>query len=267
MHDAGSKSLLNGYQPMAGLSPQVDLAGALNNLATHPNTAPFISKQFIERLVKSNPSPAYVARVASAFAQSGGDMPTMLTAILLDQEARANDAGGNDQATDGHLQEPALMFPAYIRALGGQNTAANYYGNVMASMGEDIFNAGSVFNYDAPSWVVDGTGGLLGPEFQINTPNAAILRENMVASFFNQYSNPVQSYGPTSVDLSPFIPLAANPSTLMNALDLTLTHGTMPAAMKQIILAAITADSLSSLDRVETGIYLILTSSYYNVWH
>jgi hypothetical protein len=115
--------------------------------------------------------------------------------------------------------------------------------------------------------VASGSGGLLGPEFQIDNPDAAVLRENLVANLFNQYSNPVQSYGSTMVDLSPFVPLAATPSTLMDALDLTLTHGVMPAAMKQIIVTAINADSISSLHRVETGIYLILTSGYYNVWH
>jgi uncharacterized protein (DUF1800 family) len=266
-HDFGSKALVNGYQEPANLSPQQDLSNALDNLAKHPNTAPFISKQLIQHLVKSNPSPAYVGRVSAAFLQSGGDMKTVIGAILLDAEARANDAGGDDEATDGHLQEPALMFPAFIRAFGGVNPASNWYGSTMASMGEDIYNPASVFNYYSPSFVASGSGGLLGPEFQIDNPDAAVLRENLVANLFNQYSNPVQSYGSTMVDLSPFVPLAATPSTLMDALDLTLTHGVMPAAMKQIIVTAINADSISSLHRVETGIYLILTSGYYNVWH
>jgi hypothetical protein len=138
----------------------------------------------------------------------------------------------------------------------------------MADMGEDIYSAPSVFNYYSPGYVVAGTGGLKGPEFQLDNPNATILRENLVATFFNQYSNPVQSYGPgTTVDLTPFLPLAATPATLVNALDLTLTHGTMPAAMKQIIVTAVTGDTGGNLHRVQTGIYLILTSSYYNVWH
>ena len=268
MHDFGSKNLVNGYVAAANLTPLADLNGALDNLAHHPNTAPFISKQLIERLVKSNPSPAYVGRVAGVFTSNGGDMKAVITAILLDQEARANDAGGGDQAADGHLQEPALMLPGYIRAFGGTMTTGNYYASVMASMGEDIYNPASVFNYDSPFYTVAGTGGLKGPEFQIDTPNAAILRENMVASFFDQYQNPVQSYGPgTAVDLTPFVALAGNPSTLVDALDLTLTHGTMPAGMKTIVLNAVTADSTSMLHRVQTGIYLILTSSYYNVWH
>ena len=78
----------------------------------------------------------------------------------------------------------------------------------------------------------------------------------------------MQSYGPgTTVDLTPFVPLAATPATLVNALDLTLTHGTMPAAMKTAIVNAVTADTVGALHQVEDACYLILTSSYYNVWH
>jgi hypothetical protein len=268
-HDFGSKTLLNGYVAPANLSTVQDLNAALDNIASHPNVAPFISKQLIQHLVKSNPTPAYVTRVAQAFTQSTGDMPTVITAILLDPEARANDAGGNDQPTDGHLQEPALFVPGFVRAFSGTMTAANYYSSNLAALGEDIYNPASVFNYFSPGYVVAGTGGLKGPEFQIDNPNNAILRENLIAEFFNQYSNSVQSYGPgTLVDLTPFLPLASTPATLVNALDLTLTHGTMPAAMKQIVVTAVTADAMNgSLHQVQTACYLILTSSYYNVWH
>ena len=268
-HDFGSKTLLNGYVAPANLSTLADLNDALDNIASHPNVAPFISKQLIQHLVKSNPTPAYVARVAQAFTQSKGDMPTVITAILLDTEARANDAGGNDQPTDGHLQEPALFIPGFVRAFSGTMTPANFYSQTLAALGEDIYNPASVFNYFSPGYTLAGTGGLKGPEFQIDNPNAAIVRENLVAQFFNQYSNPVQSNGAgTIVDLTPFLPLASKPATLVDALDLTLTHGTMPAAMKQIVVTAVTADAGNgALRQVETGVYLILTSSYYNVWH
>jgi hypothetical protein len=268
-HDFGSKNLLNGYVAPANLGTVLDLNAALDNIATHPNVAPFISKQLIQHLVKSNPSPAYVTRVAQAFTESKGDMPTVITAILLDTEARANDAGGNDQPTDGHLQEPALFVPGFVRAFSGTMTSANYYASNLAAMGEDIYNPASVFSYFSPSYVVSGTGGLLGPEFEIDNPNSAILRENLIAEFFSQYSNPVQSYGPgTLVDLTPFLPLASTPATLVNALDLTLTHGTMPAAMKQMIVTAVTADAAAgTLHQIQTACYLILVSSYYNVWH
>lgn len=269
MHDFGSKTLLSGYVAPAGLSTAADLSGALDNIANHPNVAPFISKQLIQHLVKSNPTPAYVARVAQVFTQSHGDMPSIITAILLDTEARANDNGGNDQPTDGHLQEPALFLPGFVRAFSGTMTTANYYASTLASLGQDIYNPASVFNYYSPGYTVAGTGGLKGPEFQIDNPNAAILRENLVASLFSQYSNPVASYGPgTAIDLTPFLPLASNPAGLVNAIDVTLTHGTMPATMKQYITTAVTADAQSgALRQVQTAIYLTLTSSYYNVWH
>ncbi|HVW07115.1 MAG TPA: DUF1800 domain-containing protein [Bryobacteraceae bacterium] len=268
MHDFGSKTLLNGYVAAANLTMQQDLDGALDNIATHPNAAPFISKQLIQHLVKSNPTPAYVQRVAQVFTQTNGDMPSILKAILLDSEARANDEGGSDLVADGHMQEPALFIPGFVRAFGGQMTTANYYSYVLAALGQDIYNPASVFNYYSPGYTVAGTGGLKGPEFQLYNPNASILRENVVAGFFSQYSNPVASNGPgTTADLSPFLPLAANPATLVSALDLTLTHGTMPAAMKQIVVDGVTQDSGGALHRVQTACYLILTSNYYNVWH
>ena len=108
----------------------------------------------------------------------------------------------------------------------------------------------------------------MGGEFQIHTPNTAIVRADEVSNLFSQYSNPVQSYGPgTSIDLTPFLALAANPATLVSALDLTLTHGVMPATMKSAIVSAVTADTSGPLHQVETACYLILSSSYYNVWH
>ena len=153
-HDTSAKTVMT-YQAPAGLSATADLNGVLDYLAlTHLNTAPFISKQLIQHLVKSNPSPAYVLRVSTAFTNSQGDMPTVITAILLDPEARANDAGGNDQPTDGHLQEPALLISGVVRAFGGQMTPANYYSSTLAGMGQDVYNAPSVFNYYSPGYVV-----------------------------------------------------------------------------------------------------------------
>jgi uncharacterized protein (DUF1800 family) len=268
-HDFGQKNLINGYVAAANLSPQADLTGALNNIVAHPNTAPFISKQLIQHLVKSNPSPAYIQRVANAFTQNNGDMKSVITAILLDTEARANDEGGNDLPADGHFQEPALFLTGLVRALGGQMTSANYYQQELGSMGQDIYDAPSVFNYYSPSYRAGGTGGLLAPELQIDNPNSAILRENEIYNLFSQYSNPVASNGPgTTIDLTPLLPLAATPATLVNAIDLTLTRGVMPAAMKSIITNAVVADAGSgSLHQVQTAIYLTLVSGYYNVWH
>ncbi len=265
-HDFGQKTLVGGYVAAANLSPAADLQGALTNLATHPNTAPFISLRLIQHLVKSNPSPAYLQRVSTAFTQSGGDMKTVITAILLDTEARANDEGGADQPTDGHFQEPVLFLTGLVRAFGGQMTTANYFQQDLANMGQDIYDSPSVFNYYSPFY--QAGPGLAAPEMQIDNPNNAILRENEIYAIFSQYSNPVASYGPgTTIDLTPLLPLAATPATLVNAIDLTLTRGVMPAAMKSAIVSAVAADTNGSLHQVQTAIYLTLVSGYYNVWH
>jgi uncharacterized protein (DUF1800 family) len=270
-HDMGSKQLVNGYSAPAGLSPQQDLSNALDNIFNHPNVGPFVGKLLIQHLVKSNPSPAYIQRVAAAFANNGsgvrGDMQAVITAILLDPEARANDNGDSDQPTDGHLQEPALFIAGMFRAFGGTMSNQNYFGWDLVNLSQDIYNPPSVFNYYTPTFVPPGST-LLGPEFQIDTPDAALYRANMVANLFFSWSNPVLNYGPgTNLDVTPYLTLASNPATLVAALDLTLTHGTMPSGMKQAIVTAVTNDTNGNLSRVETGAWLILTSSYYNVWH
>jgi uncharacterized protein (DUF1800 family) len=270
-HDGGSKQLLNGYAAPAGLSPQQDLDGALDNIFNHPNVGPFVTKMLIQHLVKSNPSPAYVQRVAAVFANDGngvrGDMQAIITAILLDPEARANDNGGNDQPGDGHLQEPMLYVAGIIRAFGGTAGISNYFGWDLVNMSQDVYNAPSVFNYYSPTFMPPG-GSQLGPEFEIYTPDSAIYRANMVSNLFSSWSNPVLNYGPaTNIDVTPYLALAANPASLVAALDLTLTHGTMPAAMKQDVIAAVSNDSNGNLSRVLTGAWVILSSGYYNVWH
>jgi hypothetical protein len=122
---------------------------------------------------------------------------------------------------------------------------------------EDLNNALDN-NYLVPDTTV------MGGEFEIHTPNTSLVRANEVSTLFSQYSNPVQGYGPgTSIDLTPFLALSANPAALVSALDLTLTHGVMPASMKAAIVNAVTSDAGGSLHRVQTACYLILTSGYF----
>lgn len=260
-HDTTQKTLLNGTVLPAGETAEQDLGAALDNIFNHPNVGPFIGTQLIQYLVKSNPSPAYVSRVTAAFNNDGtgtrGNMQAVISAVLLDPEARANDAGGNDQPGDGRVIEPALFIPALFRAFGGTITDQSYFDWDLVNMTQDIFNAPSVFNYFPP-----------GQEIDIYTPFTAIYRADLVANLFGSWSNPVENWGTgTQIDLAPYLPLAANPAALVAALDLALTHGTMPATMKQSVVAGVTAETNGNLKRVETGIYLIATSGYYNVWH
>jgi uncharacterized protein (DUF1800 family) len=283
-HDAGSKTLLPDYEygsgtspyvAPAGLTPAADLSAALDNIFYHPNVGPFVGKQLIQHLVKSNPSPAYISRVAAAFANNGqgvrGDMKAVISAVLLDPEARANDVGGLDQPTDGHMQEPALFLAGLIRAFNGTVNDQNYFGYDMANMNQDIFNAPSVFNYYAPNYVVPQTT-LTGGEFQIFDTYTSIYRGNLVSNLFGNFSDPVQTYGPgTSIDLTSYVALAKNPAALVNAMDAVLTRGMLPAAVKSVIATAVAAEDPAGytlgMKQVETALYLIATSNYYNVWH
>jgi uncharacterized protein (DUF1800 family) len=277
-HDQTSKTLLNYPAPSgvlnvlpANQSTVTDLQQGLDNIFNHPNVGPFISQQLIQHLVKSNPSPQYVARVATAFNNDGtgvrGNMQAVISAILLDQEARQNDVPEATQPSDGHMQEPILFLAGFLRAFGAYVDDTNYFPYDLTNMGQDIYNPPSVFNYYSPGYVVPGYS-LLGPEFQIYTPNSAVYRDNVVSELFSSWSNNVQSYGAgTTVDLTPFVALAGTPSTLVDALDFTLTNGTAPAGLKQILVNAIAAETGGSLRQAQTAIYLMLMSGYYNVWN
>ena len=269
-HDTGAKTLLNSFTLPAGQSAAQDLAAALQNIFQHPNVGPFFGKLMIQHLVTSNPSPAYVQRVAAAFNDNGqgvrGDLKAVISAILLDAEARQGDAGGSRIATGGHLQEPALFLGGVLRALNAYVDDTNYFSWDFFNMDQDLFRSPSVFNYYSPLNLLQGSG-LLGPEFQIYTPNTAMYRSNLIANLFNSYSNNINSNGPgTTVDLTPYVNLASTPAVLVDALDNALTNGQMPSQMKQTIVTAVTG-AAGNLRRAQIAIYLIVTSSYYEVWH
>ncbi|MBA2737798.1 MAG: DUF1800 family protein, partial [Pyrinomonadaceae bacterium] len=98
-HDVTAKTLLSypnaqNTNIAAGLNGSTELDLALNNIFNHPNVAPFVSKRLIQHLVTSDPTPAYVGRVAAVFNDNGsgirGDMKAVVKAILLDAEARGD---------------------------------------------------------------------------------------------------------------------------------------------------------------------------------
>jgi uncharacterized protein (DUF1800 family) len=164
--------------------PAASLKVALDTLANHPNTAPFISKQLIQRLVTSNPSPAYVLAVSNAFNNNGagvrGDLKAVVKAVLMHPEART--ATGNS----GKLREPILRLSTYLRAfphtsdtnrwrVGNTDSAAN-------SLGQTVLRSPSVFNFFRPGYVPPGTltsaAGLVAPEMQL-------LNETTASSWAN----------------------------------------------------------------------------------
>ncbi|MGA8034918.1 MAG: DUF1800 family protein [Candidatus Acidiferrales bacterium] len=270
-HDMTAKQLLtypgvaNGGLLPAGQGAVADLNGALDNIFNHPNIGPFVCRELIQHLVTSNPSPAYIQRVAAVFDNNGqsvrGDMKSVITAILMDPEARRGDDSSTAVATDGHLQEPILYMVGLLRAFGA-TTSASSLGYQGSTMGQNALDSPSVFNFYSPNYVIPQSTSY-GPEFQILTTSTALYRVNWTNSLvFNQISSD------TTVDYSSWAAQASNPSALVDSLNTLMLHGTMSADMKTSILTAmqaVPAGSNQQLQEAETAIYLIATSSQYQI--
>ena len=265
-HDEDPKTLLSGTVLPAGQTAEQDLAGALNNIFQHPNLPPFVCQQLIQHLVKSDPSPAYVSRVAAVFVNDGngvrGDMQAVLTAILTDPEARAGDTA--PQPSDGHLREPILWLTAVMRGLGYTNIDPNNFyqplSNYTNLMNEVPFLSPSVFNFFPPSYVVPGTA-LNAPEFALEN-TASVPQRLAVADYL--VNNFVMGFNVDLSATSPLGQLAANPSALVNELDALFTHSQMDAATKAAIVAEVVSIS-DAAQRVRIATYLVISSSAYKV--
>jgi uncharacterized protein (DUF1800 family) len=270
-HDMAAKTLLNGTTLPAGQTAAQDLKGALDNLFNHPNVGPFISKELIQRLVTSNPSPAYVSRVAAVFASgtfstfgSGqrGDMKAVIASILLDPEARRGDDPNTVVATDGHLREPILYVTNLLRAFGATSDGLAPLW-AASSLSESPLRSPSVFNFFPPNYQIPGTM-LLGPEFDLQTTATALARINFVNSsvYWGLGSG-------TTVDFTTYANLAGTDvNQLVNALDTLMLHGTLSTSSRASILAAVNAvpsGSNQNLHRAKAAIYLIASSSQYQV--
>jgi uncharacterized protein (DUF1800 family) len=267
-HDMTSKTLLNGAVLPANQTAEEDLAGALANLFAHQNVGPFVCRQLIQHLATSNPSPAYVARIAAVFANNGsgvrGDMQAVIRDILEDSEARAGDTNPLDDG--GHLREPILWITNFLRAVGFTNTDVNgsYYNlsNQANNLGERPYRSPAVFNFFPPGYVVPQTT-LNAPEFGLENTATAILRLSLANTLvFNKVSG-------FSVDLSATGTLgqiaAASPANLVDTLGTMFMHGQMPSDMRTEILNTI--GGLSTAQQVRVATYLVITSSQYKVMH
>lgn len=229
-------------------NPKATLKTALDTLANHPNVGPFIGKQLIQRLVTSNPSPAYVSAVAAAFANNGagvrGDMKAVVKAVLLHPEARSL------SATHGKLREPVLRLSAFLRAFPVSSDSGQYRvdmtDNPGTQLGQTPMRSPSVFNFYRPGYIPPGTAaaaaGLASPEMQI-------AHETTAAGYVNYMRDAVQSgvgvwsnsrkRRDVQVSYAAEIVLATQPAQLVDRLDAKLMYGTMPPALKQEIVQAV----------------------------
>jgi hypothetical protein len=249
-HDKHAKTLLGGFNIPAAQSTVQDYDAVMQNLFTHPNVPPFIATRLIRHFVTSNPSPAYIQRVADVFANSAtgrGDLAATLQAVLLDPEARQD----QPSSTQGHLKDPMIQTLGMYRAFGvttidPTNLFWDYY-----LLGEKLLNAPSVFNFYSPLTRLPGSSDQVGPEFQIYAPSLAIARANLVYQLSNGMA-------------SQFAGVAGDPTALLNAVDAKLLQGRMSAQARQAIGTSLIATS-DLKQRAITAVYLTLISAEFAV--
>ena len=255
-HDTTQKTFL-GCTLAAGQTTTQDMNGFLDCLFNHPNVGPFIATRLIRSMVTSNPSPAYIQRVASVFNNNGagvrGDLTAVVTAILTDAEAR------NDVAppTAGRLKDPIYHMVSFVRALNGNISPTNGLGYLFGQMAQQPLTPPSVFSFYSPLYRIPHTP-YVGPEFQIYTPTESVLRGNFL---WEAISNPATDM---TRDLSPFLAVAGNTQQLIDAVDQALLYGRMPAPMRQSLANAIVAQSDNN-SRVQAALYLTALSGFFAV--
>jgi uncharacterized protein (DUF1800 family) len=275
-HSTEAKSFL-GLTIPAGTSAAESLRRALDHLFNHPNVAPFFSRQMIQRLVTSNPSPAYVSRVAAVFANNGqgqrGDLRAVFKAILTDDEAL--DPAGVTNANFGKLREPVLRFVQMARTFGVRSNSGNFQigslGDPASGLGQSPLRSPSVFNFFRPGYFPPNTEianrNLLAPEFQL-------VNETSVAGYVNFIERavignrfPLQDI---ALDFAAEIGIAQDSTALLDRLDLLLTgrqlspsaRDTIRAAMEDVPLTA-SSTTAERLRRVQIGVVLVLATTDY----
>ncbi len=260
-HDTDPKTLLNGLVTPAGNSAAADLSYVIDNIFYHPNVPPFISTRLIRSLVTSNPSPAYVNRVANVFINNGagvrGDLAAVFAAILLDPEALNPDA-----TLHGRLKDPILHVMGLGRALSASLGDPGSFQYVFSNLSQRVLTPSTVFSFYSPTAKIPTQQSRFGPEFQLYPPALAIQRANFIYGILtNQFGSAF------SVDMTPFRVLAADPAALVEKVNTTVMMGRMTPQLRQIILNATTAVPVSDTTQRALGaVYLAAISSEYSVY-
>ena len=278
-HSTVEKDFLGVTIPASGSpDPNGDLKIALDTLFNHPNLPAFFSKQMIQHMVTSNPSPAYVGRVAAVFKDNGqgvrGDMKAVISAILTDPEAR-DSAGDFSNPQYGKVREALLRYTEWARAFTAQSRTGSYYlgttEDPIWGLGQMWLRSPTVFNWFAPGYVPPGTSieqaGLVAPEMQMTNVSSVVgylnYMQGAIGSDANGGADVFSSYGTE-------IGLAATPDALLDRINLLLMAGEMDSTLRSQILNAVSAIPIPTGDqnainaalaaRVQTAIYLTMAS-------
>jgi uncharacterized protein (DUF1800 family) len=273
-HSPEAKTFL-GLTIPASTNAADSLRLALDHLFNHSNVGPFFAKQMIQRLVTSNPSPAYVGRVSAVFANNGsgrrGDLAAVFKAILTDNEALDNANIANPNF--GKLREPVLRFAQLSRTFGARSTSGNWLigdlTDAASALGQSPLRSPSVFNFFRPGYFPANTEianrNLLSPEFQL-------VNETSTAGYINFLERAVAGtrFTDITLDYSAETAIAQDSAQLLDRLDLLLTgrqlsqsaRDTIRAAMEDVPITA-TSTNADRQRRVQIGVALILASTDY----
>ncbi|MEO5732493.1 MAG: DUF1800 domain-containing protein [Rubrivivax sp.] len=268
-----SETRFLGVTLAAGTPGVTAMNTALDTIAAHPNIAPFIGRQLIQRLVSSNPSPAYVARVSAVFNNNGagvrGDLKAVIKAVLLDVEARRAPAVGD--TARGKLREPIVRFVQWARAFKlASPTGLWNIGNLSepaTRLGQSPLRSPSVFNFFRPGYVPPnsalGSQNLAAPEFQITNESTVVGWANWAQTFVQN------GVGETRPDYSSEVAIAADAAALVKRISLLLAADGLSAATLATITTAVNSIDGSSdagkLNRVRAAVHLVLCAPDYLV--
>ncbi|HEX5379014.1 MAG TPA: DUF1800 family protein [Phenylobacterium sp.] len=287
-HHSTSRKVFLGVVIPASTTPNPagDLKVALDTLFNHPNVGPFIARRLIQQFVTSNPTPAYIARVAARFDNNGqgvrGDLGAVLKAILLDNEAR-DTAAAQANPNFGKLREPMIRMTNWGRTFHARSINGFYeIGETGAPtfLAQGILDAPSVFNFWRSTYVPPhtriGDQGLVAPEFQVLSELTAASYINVMRFTVDQgIGADITDFSGTDVvsDYTAEVALAATPEALLDRLNLLLFYGQMSAGLRQQILAAVNAVNIPAspdsaiqaarLNRAKLAIFLSMVSGEY----
>jgi uncharacterized protein (DUF1800 family) len=273
-HEFGGKSFLGLYIP-SGQKGMKDIEMALDHIFRHPNVGPFIGKQLIQKLVTSNPSPAYIKKVAETFNDNGkgvrGDMAAVFKAILLHPEARSCES--LQSPTQGKLQEPMVRLLERTRNYklipDANNKIFTDGGDSRWRFDQNILTAPNVFNFYLPTYSPLGalrSNNLLGPEFQMHNSTSSIRWANSAMSpdWLMNYYWRMQREGFYELELSDLYSYANDPEALLNQLDKRFTRGQLTSRTRRLIKYNIDRN-LNTKNRINSAIGILLLSPEYNI--
>jgi uncharacterized protein (DUF1800 family) len=234
-HDTDAKVVLGKTIP-AGQDAYKDLDSVIEILINHPNTAPFISLRLIQGMTTSDPSPAYLERVATVFKDTKGNLGRVVTAILLDPEARAGDLPSKSTANFGRIKEPVLMFTSGIRGLGCRSSMKAHWNSTQTwtPNNQRPFHAYSVFGFYPPNHRTQGSN-VLAPEHKM-------LNSNEFSTRMNMFRNQLRSESlltDAGCDVASFKAAAAiSDEKLMDLMSERYFRGAIPASVAKSIIDA-----------------------------